>query len=112
MRIVSKALVYFLLGWALLTPLAGQTLAHAPKVTPASGCHHHEQPQAPQPARYVCCLTGHNVAILQAPHIESLTVLNAFSSIELSLSAIAISPELLGNLAPSGDPPTDFVLRI
>jgi hypothetical protein len=111
MRIVSKALVYFLLGWALLAPLSGQTPAHAPKVAPASGCHH-EQPQAPQPASYVCCLTGHNVAILQSPHVESLTILNAFSPVELSLSAIAISPELLGSVAPSGDPPSNFVLRI
>jgi hypothetical protein len=115
MRIASKALAYVLLGWALLAPLAGPLPPHAPAPAPAAGCHHHGQkPSVPQPASYRCCLSGHNVAILQTSNVEKLAVLHIASpaAVPESLTGQALPDELSNVLVPPGDPPGIFALRI
>ena len=112
MRIASKTLAYLLLGWALLAPLAGQLAPAASEPVPASGCHHHEQPRAPLPASYACCLTGHNVAVPQAPHVVNLAAVHTRLSERPILVSTNLPQELKDLLVPPGDPPKVFALRI
>jgi len=76
--LLSAALVMAALSTGALTAAehgSGTGLLPAPSQRPTA-CHMHggkglpdsQLPHSPRPASYECCLTGHDVAAVQAPH--------------------------------------------
>jgi hypothetical protein len=116
MKVTLKAFVLAL----VLQLAAGSLMVHAEwlpgntaQATAACHQHTHKAP-SPQPRNFVCCLSGHDAAILQASSIIGLScdgqlVVAGIAPHTTSASICAIGPLL--SISP-GDPPVIPALRI
>ena len=116
MKVALKAFVLML----VLQMFAGTLMLHAgllpsPAAQTSARCHQHShKAPSPQPRSYVCCLSGHDTAIIQAstivgPSYDGQVVGAGF---EPHIASARVS---VGGPLPStspGDPPVIPALRI
>ena len=92
----------------------GQLLPVASTQGPA-GCHQHgHKTPAPQPQNFVCCLSGHDSAIVQASPIVAPACSDKLHAAHfLSETALVLPLEgTSSRFISSGDPPSGSPLRI
>jgi hypothetical protein len=115
MRRFPKSCVLLLIAVVAASVLGNASiLVHSqPLEPPAGGCHEHgSNAPSPQSTTFHCCLTGHNVAVLQASH-SAEPLLRSIQA-ELVIAAPVTSPaaRFEKTLISSGDPPGVTALRI
>ena len=116
MKVALRAVALML----VLQMFAGTLMLHAellpsPAAQAPAGCHQHSpKVPSPQPKNYVCCLSGHDSAILQASTIVGPSsdgqVVGAGFEPPIASARIAVGGPLL-SISP-GDPPVNLALRI
>jgi hypothetical protein len=105
------------LVWALLTVvcLGGLTTRSVPSMSHErpGGCHEQgHKNQVPSPVSYVCCLSGHDPAILPTSLVlPSLRATTGTLVVEMVVQASLI-PVLEGLTLSSADPPPVLPLRV
>src|SRR5262249_54513869 len=116
MKVTLKAFVLTL----ALQVTAGSLLSHgqllpSPTTQARAGCHQHShQAPSPQPKSYVCCVNGHDAAILSASSIVGPSgygeVVGAGIETHTTCARVPVVGPL-SSLSP-GDPPVIPALRI
>ena len=113
MRSLSKILAFPLIAALTVSCLADQALSPRASAAPPAGCHEHggNVPQ-PKPAKYQCCLTGHDVAVPQPSDLHPPVIQVSISGTQ-DESPVQATVSHREEITPSSEhPPGILPLRI
>ena len=113
-RFAKSSVLLLIVLVSVSSPGNASFLFHSqPLEQPAGGCHEHgSKAPSPQPADFQCCLTGHNVAVPQAPHSAEPLLQDIEAELVVQSPVTSMEAGSGKTLVSSGDPPDATPLRI
>jgi len=114
MSLVARILAFLLLATQLASVSAAQLPFSPTRLAEhRSGCHEHGGKTPAQAPNHDCCLTGHDVAVLQVSHVPRPLIQGPLAALELqTLLDAAFSAATKPSSVSSPDPPDIVPLRI